>query len=80
MIVVGGKARYTAAGILRSSAVAEAVRKHSRRSVLLIADEHPLLCTTLPMIVEEAAAWAAEEARPLPLHQLHTCDPITGYC
>ena len=53
VVVVGGRARQSAAGIQRSSAVAEGVRRHSRRPVLFIADEHPLLCRTLSAIAEE---------------------------
>ena len=56
VIVLGGKARRSPCGTVRNSAVSEAVRKHSRRPVLLIADEHPLLCQTLPAIAEEEAA------------------------
>lgn len=40
-------------GATRTSAVADAVRKHSRQPVLLIHDEHPLLESFLPPIAEE---------------------------
>ena len=46
----------------RSSAVADAVRRHSRQPVLLINDEHPLLAAALPSIAEEP--FGACEALP----------------
>lgn len=52
VIVVGGKARQSASGRLRTSAIAEGVRKYSRRPVLMISDEHPLLWQSLPAIAE----------------------------
>ena len=68
VIVVGGKVRFSVLGdgSTRTSAVVDAVRKHSRQPVLLIHDEHPLLEAFLPSIAEEPHCEA------LPVHLVCT--------
>ena len=52
-LVVGGQLRPSASGALRSSSVADAVRKHARCPVLLAASTCTVLPRALPAIAEE---------------------------
>ena len=69
VVVVGGKLRVSAVGTTRSSAVVEAVRKHSQLPVLHIPSEHPLLEIDLPPIAEELPQDASRTVAQQTLHR-----------
>lgn len=69
VVVVGGRLRVSAVGTTRSSAVVEAVRKHSQLPVLYIPSEHPLLEIDLPPIAEELSLDASSTIAQHTLHR-----------
>ena len=55
-LVVGGQPRPSASGALRSSLVADAVRRHARCPVVLASSTYTVLPRALPPIAEEPCA------------------------